>query len=294
MGSEGFIGSYLVKYFLNLGYSVSGCDLKEISNTRYSYKKVSIFSPEFEKVFKNQEFDVCINASGSGNVAFSVADPLSDFEVNTFSVAKVLNTLIRLKTTCKYIHISSAAVYGNPKYLPVNEFDEMVPVSPYGYHKFMSELLCKEFHFFYNVPIVILRPFSVYGNGLNKQLLWDICEKINAADSITLYGTGNESRDFVHISDLCELVSIIISKSLFNGDIYNVASGVETTIRQIADIFEYSFQNKKKILFSGKSKIGDPINWKADISKINQLGFRPNVSLEKGIKDYIDWYFASF
>jgi len=290
LGSQGFIGSNLVNYFITRGDAVSGCDLVEFSGKHYTYHRVSILSPDFETLFINHSFDICINASGSGNVAFSVNQPISDFEANTISVVKVLDTLKKYQPTCKYIHISSAAVYGNPKMLPVKENDGIYPVSPYGYHKWMSEIICKEYCNLYQLQIAVVRPFSVYGPGLKKQLIWDICEKLKAADIITLYGTGNESRDFLHVSDLCELLNKIILKSEFNTDIYNAASGIETTIREIADIFENKSGEKKRILFSGEFRVGDPINWLADISRINKLDFTPAVSLKIGIHNYMDWY----
>lgn len=206
------------------------------------------------------------------------------------SVVKVLDSLRKYQPACKYIHISSAAVYGNPKILPVAENDLIAPVSPYGYHKWMSEIICKEYSNLYGLQIAVVRPFSVYGAGLKKQLIWDICEKIKNSDIITLYGSGNESRDFLHVSDLCELINKIILKSEFNADIYNAATGIETTIHEVANIFEKNFKKQKRIFFSGEFKVGDPINWRADISKINELGFIQTVSLEKGISDYIDWY----
>ena len=290
LGAHGFIGSHLVEYFHYKGDIVTACDLQENNSCNYDYKKVSILSSDFETIFGDHNFDYCINAAGSGNVSFSMTNPISDFESNTFAVAKVLDTIRKLQPNCKYVHISSAAVYGNPKELPIKENNEIRPLSPYGYNKYMSELLCEEYHLLYNLPIVIVRPFSVYGKGLKKQLLWDICKKINSSDTITLFGTGMESRDFLHISDLCEVLNKIITKSEFNADIYNAAGGIETTIRQIADIFENIWQGKKRIKFSGELKIGDPVNWKADISKINMLDFKPSVTLEKGIKNYWEWY----
>lgn len=290
LGSQGFIGSHLVTYFLNKEYIVYGCDLVEYSTDKYNYQKISILSSDFETLFINQRFDVCIYAAGSGNVAYSVLHPNSDFEANTLAVVKVLDTLRKFQPLCKYLQISSAAVYGNPNQLPVKETARIAPLSPYGYHKWMCEILCKEYHELYNINIAIIRPFSVYGNGLRKQLFWDICEKLSHMDHIHLFGSGNESRDFLHIEDLCKLINAVIDQSAFEGDIYNAATGTETTIREIADIFQSTFPGNKKISFSSEVKPGDPINWNADVSKIKNIGFEPVISLATGIPDYIHWY----
>lgn len=290
LGSQGFIGSHLAAFFTNNTHSVTGCDLVEFSTQSYNYHKVSILSPDFDSVFLDQSFDVCINASGSGNVPYSITHPLSDFEGNTLAVAKALDTIRKHNPSCRYVHISSAAVYGNPQQLPIKETDKLAPLSPYGFHKVMSEIICKEYYQLYNLHIAIIRPFSVYGNGLKKQLLWDTCQKLYADKCISLFGTGNETRDFLHISDLFQIIIKIIANSAFECNIYNAGTGDETTIRQIADIFEENFPEQKQISFSGEVKKGDPVNWKADISLITKLGFVPKVNRNDAIVDYITWY----
>jgi UDP-glucose 4-epimerase len=292
IGSQGFIGSHIVQHFLSQGFEVLGCDLVEFSTEKYYYQKISILSSDFAKLFLENTFDICINASGSGNVGFSVENPMSDFEANSLSVIKALDTIRKYQPTCKYVHISSAAVYGNPKQLPVNESDTMAPLSPYGYHKMISELICKEYHHLYQLQISIIRPFSVYGIGLKKQLLWDICQKLQCSNDITLFGTGNESRDFIHISDLVRLIELIIQKSTFNCCVFNAASGVETTIKSLALIFEKQFNGIKRIGFSGQVKQGDPLNWVSSITKLKDIGFSTTIDFETGVINYLNWYKA--
>lgn len=290
LGSLGFIGSHLVKHFTERGLSVIGCDLTEHSSSYYNYQKISILSPDFEALFDEYQFAVCINASGSGNVGFSVLHPLSDFETNTYSVAKVLDAIRKYQPACRYIHISSAAVYGNPVRLPVKETDATAPLSPYGFNKLMSEQLCTAYHQLYKIPVAIIRPFSVYGNGLKKQLLWDICSKLAKANTVELFGTGNESRDFIHVSDLALLIELVLEKSDFQLDIYNAASGNETSISEIAIMQETSFGSTKVIRFTGQNKKGDPLNWKADVAKSRAIGFFNQKELKAGVEEYIHWF----
>ena len=294
IGSQGFIGSHLVKYFLSENNQVTGCDLVENISSDYTYHKVSVLSPDFETVFSNQNFNVCINAAGSGNVGYSLEHPISDFEANSIIVSKILDTIRKQQPNCRYIQISSAAVYGNPESLPVPEDAAIQPLSPYGYHKWMSEIICMEYTRIYNIPVAVIRPFSVYGLGLKKQIFWDICQKTRRQKDIQLFGTGKETRDFIHIGDLVKSVALIIEKSSFNGDVYNIASGKETKISEIGELFEKILNNQIKISFSGSVKKGDPGNWKADISKITELGFIPEKPLKEGLLDYINWFNANF
>jgi UDP-glucose 4-epimerase len=288
LGSEGFIGHHLVEHFIKKGWQVEGCDLMEYFSSGYNYHKVSILSPDFESIFTGGPFDVCINASGSGNVGYSILHPQSDFDVNANAVSRALDAVRKQNSACRFLHISSAAVYGNPKQLPVVESAPANPVSPYGFHKLISELICKEYFDIYKIPIAIVRPFSVFGNGLKKQLLWDLCQKLKNADEVNLFGTGNETRDFIHISDFVKAVECIIQKSAFELDIYNLASGKATPIKTVARIFEKKIPGKP-IGFSGEVKPGDPTQWQADISAIRKIGFEPEAVFDKSVRDYIDW-----
>jgi UDP-glucose 4-epimerase len=294
LGSRGFIGKHLVEKFSQIGAHVVGCDLSEFTTKNYKYYKLSVTCYDFEEIFKSHKFTFCINASGSGDVGFSMKNPTIDFQSNTLSVSKILDAIRNFQPFCKYIHISSAAVYGNPIKLPIIESDYILPLSPYGFHKWMSEILCKEYASLYGLSIAIIRPFSVFGEGLKKQLLWDICTKLQNSDNITLYGTGEESRDFIHIKDLINCVMLIISNCKFNCDIFNIATGKQITIRKVATLFEKYYPGNKKIQFSGELKDGDPSHWHADIGKISKLGFFSENDFENSLCNYIFWYIKNF
>ena len=291
LGSQGFIGSNLVNYFIEKKCDIIGCDLIEFSTDEFIYHKVSILSSDFEDIFIQNIFKVCINASGSGNVGYSIENPLGDFEANTLTVFKILDCIKKHQPNCKYIHISSAAVYGNPLKLPINENCKLSPISPYGFHKQMSEIICKEYSKLFGVNVTVIRPFSVYGKGLKKQLFWDLCHKVrNSKDgSVSLLGTGMETRDFIYIDDLVELIYIIIKTDKGNFNVYNAASGVEISILEISKFIGKYFNNSQ-INFSGEVRFGDPINWLADISMIKSLGFSPKIDIESGINKYLDWF----
>jgi UDP-glucose 4-epimerase len=293
LGSEGFIGRHCVQYFQEKQWSVTGCDLVDYTSASYTYFKISRLQPSFEPVFEDAFYDVCINAAGNGSVPVSIAHPLTDFEANCYDVMRVLDLLRNRTPGCKYIHLSSAAVYGNPVKLPVEETDRLRPLSPYGWHKLVAEQLCQEYHHLYNLPVVIMRPFSVYGNGLRKQLFWDLYKKISQAagksNRVILYGTGNESRDFIHIHDLCRTIDTIIEKAAFACDVVNIGCGVETTIATAARYLAAQVDKKVTIDFGGEVKQGDPLNWRANVQKLKEMGFTWTVTIEKGLTDLAIW-----
>jgi UDP-glucose 4-epimerase len=290
LGSEGFIGRSCVKHFLLKGWEVYGCDLLDYSSALYNYIKVSRLQPAFDEVFDMAAYDACINASGNGSVPVSISHPVTDFEANCSDVINILDH-IRLKNKeCKYIHISSAAIYGNPLQLPINENAPCAPLSPYGWHKLIAETLCAEYYQLYKLPVVIVRPFSIYGPGLHKQLFWDLYQKCKASpDELTLWGTGHESRDFIYIDDVVAALDIIIEKSSMQANIYNLASGIETTIAEAAGQFLAHYNGSIPLKFNNQQRIGDPINWQADIEKLQALGYSTKYTFAEGIKQTAQW-----
>lgn len=285
VGSKGFIGSYCLNYFRAQGHEVIGCDV--VDSDEPDYYVIKNKSSDFEKLVDT--IDCCINAAGSANVSYSYQYPEKDFELN---VSLVINILAAIKAKCpgcKFINFSSAAIYGNPNELPIKEDAEVKPLSPYGYHKLLSEKLLTEYHHFFKLKTCSLRVFSAYGPGLKKQLFWDTYQKTLLHDSVNLFGTGMESRDFIYISDLVKAVECIMTHAEFKGETINVASGTETTIKEAASIFLKSFNSGKQLIFSGEEKSGDPKNWRADISALKKIGFEPVITINEGIQKYTSW-----
>ena len=172
VGSKGFIGSHCVDYF-SQNNEVWGCDVVLDYNIP-NYISIDSVDSDFLEVFQSNKFDVCINCSGAANVPFSLEKPFNDFKLNALNVIKLLEAIRIHSPECKFITMSSAAVYGNPESLPIVENQKKEPVSPYGFHKVISELVCKEYSKFWNIKTCCLRVFSAYGPRLKKQLLWDL------------------------------------------------------------------------------------------------------------------------
>ncbi len=288
IGSEGFIGSHCVEYYLEQGHSVTGVDICSKENITYPY----FFHEQgngYDTVFQDVEFDVCINASGNGSVPFSFENPLADYTANCSELFSLLQAIQKFNKSCKIIHLSSAAVYGTPEQLPVKEHYHTKPQSPYGWNKLISEHICIEFVRIYQLQIAITRPFSVFGPGLRKQLFWDIFERSKHNYNIELWGTGNESRDFIFIDDLIKAFDLLLKHAPMQGEIYNLATGEEVSIRTVATLYCNMINSDIKVAFNKNARIGDPLNWKADINKLTQLGFLPETTLENGLKKTVEW-----
>lgn len=287
LGSKGFIGSHCVEYF-KLRYEVWSCDIV-IDYDEPNYILLDPVNDNFEDTFKSEKFDLCINCSGAASVPDSYKNPQRDYVLNTYNVFKQLDAIRKHNPGCKYINLSSAAVYGNPISLPVKEDQKLNPISPYGLHKKMAEDICKEFHKVFNLKTCSLRIFSAYGPGLKKQLFWDLDRKRKASDTIELFGTGRETRDFIYITDLIKAIEAIGVNSVFNGEVVNVASGIETKIEDAVRIFYETSEKKTDYKFIGENRKGDPINWVADIQKLEKLGYTGEVSLKDGLQNYSKW-----
>lgn len=288
IGSKGFIGQHAVQFFQLQKHKVIGCDVATDYEDAH-YIQIDATNSDYHFIFEQHVIDVCINCSGAASVPLSLQFPLKDFSLNTLNVFKILEAIRTHQPQCKFINLSSAAVYGNPTRLPIKEDFVLKPLSPYGIHKQQAEEICKEFSVYYGISTCSVRIFSAYGNGLKKQLFWDMYKKFSSGEFIELYGTGNESRDFIHIEDIVEALQLVIRNASFTGEQINLANGEEYTIKFIADLFKKHLQTNKDIRFNNQVKPGDPLNWRADISKLKAMGYAPKISLDHGIRNYINW-----
>ena len=288
IGSMGFIGSAAFRYYESTGYYAVGCDVVGNGGQR-DYFKVEKIKPDYNDVLKSVLPDLCLNASGAANVPFSFEHPWTDYELNVINVMKMLEAIRIESPETAFINISSAAVYGTPSRLPVGEDTDVAPISPYGWHKRQSELLCSEYTNLYGLKTCSMRVFSAYGPGLKKQIFWDLFQKTNKSKTVELLGTGDESRDYIFVEDLVRATEVIATKGLLEGEVINVANGIETTIREAAKTFIEALGWDGEISFSGSKRKGDPENWCADISKIKEMGYSSEFSLEAGLKAYCRW-----
>jgi len=290
IGSRGFLGSNLYYHFKRFEKTY-GCDIFPAPyDSDYFY--VDSADPDYESFLKTGNFDFCINCSGSADVQKSLKNPLNDFYCNVVVLERLLNSLRLNAPACKFINISSAAVYGNPQIFPIKVGAEETPLSPYGYHKLMADKMVEEYAKVFGLQTCTIRIFSAYGNGQKRLFLWDAIEKLiddKNIDEVTFYGTGNESRDYIHVQDIIQQVNLIRKNAFFCGEIYNVANGREVLIHEVAEIIRKELGKNCTIRFSGLVRPGDPLNWLADISPLLEWGYKQSIPLEYGIREYVKW-----
>lgn len=278
-GAGGFIGSALRAYHQSLGHEV------------HAISRSLITEPGCYGFFQALQPDILIHAAGRSSVPDSVNDPAADFKSGPPVVFQLLDTLRQHSPKTTFIFLSSAALYGNPARLPIREDDKISPISPYGFHKYQSELIVEEFAKLYNMSTASARIFSAYGAGIRKQLLWDICCKAASNEEIPLLGTGNEARDFIHVQDICRALQVVWEQqSNLTGQPINVCSGNFTFISEIASMIALCFPHKPKIRFTGSSLPGAPARWQGDCTWLRERGFQSTVSLEDGVSQYVQWF----
>lgn len=288
LGSNGFIGRNLVKHLKkNEDNFVWEADIKSMGGEMFF--RIDSINTDYNNIFITEQFDVCINCSGSASVQDSLCDPLYDYTLNTVNVFKILDAIRKYQPLCKFINLSSAAVYGNPQILPIREDAKLQPLSPYGIHKMQSEEICQLFYNLFHIATCSLRVFSAYGEGLKKQLFWDLSKKVETEQTVRLFGTGGESRDFIYIFDLVNAIEIVSKNGSFVGESINVANGEEVLIADCVELFLSNFGSHIQYEFAGDLRQGDPNNWVADIATLKSLGYTKNFSLKEGLKNYYKW-----
>lgn len=288
IGSKGFIGHHLTRYLKNNEHKVHEADIVHDYGTP-NYFLLDGRNENLEQLFQWDSFHVCVNCSGAAVVSKSFKEPLHDHQLNTLNVYRHLVSLKKYQPDCKYVTMSSAAVYGNPEQLPVSEEQTLKPLSPYGLHKKHAEELvqfcCENF----GLHAAILRIFSAYGPGLKKQLFWDLYQKSKESSKVSLFGTGQETRDFIFIEDLCQLIELIIKHKTIGCEIYNAAKGEKISIADAVKVFYKLLGFNGEYQFEKQSMAGYPSQWVANIEKANELGFKPQFNLHEGLEKYNQW-----
>lgn len=294
VGGSGFLGQNIARHFHGNGAEVAG-----IGGTPLDAGSADCFarfdclrlpSGDLDSLLREFEPELVVNCAGAALVGRSFSSPEEDFLCNVSVVSGLLESLRTVLPDCRFVQLSSAAVYGNPRTLPVDESADIAPISPYGYHKRQAELLVEEYANIYQMRSASVRIFSAYGPGLSKQVLWDLSRKIASNGLVEIHGDGSESRDFIHSKDVARGIETVVSQAPMNGEIYNLATGRETEIREVLRILLEEFGVEREVRYTGVVGEGVPRRWCADISRIGELGFEPAVSVSEGLRDYVNWF----
>ena len=280
-GGAGFIGSNLVDRLIEQGIEVIVLDnlstgKKENINSKAKFIRCDISTdrPLFDNV------DTVFHLAATPQVQYSIENPTDNN--NLHSLINMLN-LSKKSGVKRFIFSSSSAIYGNPKYTPIDENHPLNPLSPYALHKLIGEQYCKLYSDIYNLDTVCLRYFNAYGNrmpneGAYKSVISVFKEQYNK-QPLNIVNDGEQKRDFVHVEDIIQAnILCAINTNNFKGKIYNVGTGQAYTVNEIADMFGGEKQYGEKRI--------EPKHSVAENAKIKlELNWESSNDLKKFIKD---------
>jgi UDP-glucose 4-epimerase len=298
-GANGFIGRHLVRALAVAGHEVHGIGhgaIQDVERQRLglgSWLDGDICAANLDALAARSGLPSMIyHLAGGSSVGLSIAQPLEDFSRTVVSTARLLEWLRGSNPECRLIVASSAAVYGTGHRGPISEAAATVPMSPYGQHKLMMEQLCRSFAVSFGVRSTVARLFSVYGPHLRKQLLWDVCSRLQRGErSLALGGTGAEMRDWTDIRDVVRLLSKIGEVPQRESyQIINGGSGLGTSVADVAGMLVKHWGGAVAVEFSGVVRTGDPFSLVADDAQLRGIGFDWKIPVAQGVAEYVLWF----
>ncbi len=309
-GGAGFIGSHLCDYLLSQGHSVVIIDnfndyydisIKErnvegnLKNPAYKLYRGDIRDLELLKtVFDENEIDMVINLAAMAGVRPSLENPLIYEEVNVKGLMNLLETC-KNKGINKFIQASSSSVYGNNKEVPFKESAVVdFAISPYAATKKSGEVMGHVYHHLYNIDMIQLRFFTVYGPRQRPDLaIHKFTKMITAGESIPFYGDGTTKRDYTYIDDIIDgIVKSIryLEKNENVYEIFNLGESNTVSLKEMVSTIEEELGIEANI-DRQPMQPGDVEVTYADISKAKELlGYDPRTDFKDGIKNFVEWY----
>ena len=292
-GGTGFIGLHLINYLSNHGNKITAFDnfINSSNKINPTNSKIKIINgdildyPLLSKSLKN--IDVIIHLAAQISVIDSIKDPHNTMKVNVNGTQNVLDACIQ-NNIKNFIAISTAAVYGNQD-IELSEKSKTIPISTYGKSKLLMEEKIINFSKKNDLNSIILRFFNIYGSGQSPQhagVITKFLNNIQENKPLEIYGNGNQTRDFIHIDDAVECISLAIKnidKKI--GKIYNVGSGKSTSILDIANLLLKLSGKNLPINFKPEIK-GDILHSKTSTTVKKELGFEPKISLQEGLSRF--------
>ncbi len=295
-GAAGFIGRVVCKQLAEAGWTVFGlghCNFESYKFNQFGVTKWlcgDISLANLQLLVGDQHLKYIIHCAGGSAVSASYSDPYKDFERTVTSTTVVLEFARKFKDDgIRVVIASSAAVYGNQGDVDLFETSPCMPISPYGFHKLASEKICESYSKFFELKVSIVRLFSVYGEGLRKQLLWDALNKYSVGIS-DFFGTGYELRDWVHVDDAADLLcrAAVIQQNGFQ--IYN-GGHVHATTKEVLTILAQFTNPTLFPMFNNEVHSGNPKRMTSNCSVAHAtLDWHPTIGLIEGLKGYVNWF----
>lgn len=268
-GGSGFIGSNLVNKLNKLGIEILRLD---VSN--------GIDITDWDKIENIGKFDVLFHLAAKSFVPESYKNPKDYFHSN------IIGTLNVLELCRKYsarVIFTSSYIYGYPEYLPIDEKHPVRGFNPYSQSKIIGEKLCEGYNRDFGVPVIIIRPFNVYGAGQNSNFLIPLMIK-QVKDGGIFLKTSKPRRDFVHVDDVVEAYIKCMEYNDSSFEIFNLGCGISYSVKEIVEMAVKNINHEVSVSFTEELRENEIMNTVADISKaINILGWKPKISLDNGI-----------
>lgn len=302
-GGAGFIGSRLAGKLLDERKRVTILDnfddyytgkeeniVEYLKNKNFRLVRGSVLEPDLlDSVFHG--VDTVFHLAAQPGVGYSMDNPQKTYRVNVLGTLNVL----RAAKSCGvklFVFASSSSVYGNVEGLPVKEDAPKKPVSFYGASKLAAEQLVNMFKETYGLETVMLRYFTAYGPGQRPDMAIRKFTKAVLEDKpITIYGDGNQARDFTYIDDAIDGTVAAAELEEARGETFNIGNGEAVTINDVVKIIQKSVGKSGIKLEYVEERVGDVKATLADISKARAiLGYNPKVRIEEGIKKFVEWF----
>ena len=294
-GGCGFVGSHIVCKLVKLGYQVTVIDnlstgsLENIKNLNVNFVHLDILKKEkLDDVFNNVRPDYIIHQAAQTSVQESITNFVNDSEINIKGTLNLLELYIKYNMK-KIIFASSAAIYGEPKCIPVTSKHPLSPASPYGLSKLSAENYIELANKLYGVNYTILRYSNVYGprqrTDLEGGVVSIFIDKLRKGMKVNIYGDGLQTRDFIYVEDVAE-ANI---KALSNGNQkkMNVSSNKEISIKKLFLLISSMLNSIDEPIFCAERKGDIKNSVLCNCETIKELEWSPNYSLEEGLKETI-------
>ncbi len=305
-GGAGFIGSATAKRLMERGDKVVLIDnfndyydpelkedrikifLKDWKGKFKLYRGDILDVPFLTRVFKKEKPDKVVHLAAMAGVRFSLLYPERYADVNVMGTTNLLKLAAEYKVK-NFVYASSSSVYGTNK-VPFSETDSVdTPMSPYAATKKATELMAHVFSHIYKMPTTALRFFTVYGPwGRPDMALFLFTKNIIEGKEIKVFNYGNMSRNFTYIDDIVSGILTTLDANLPYG-IMNIGGDREEQLTRYIEVIEENIGKtaKKKLM---PMQPGDVPSTVADIRRLRKLGWKPTTRIEKGIKNFIEWY----
>ena len=298
-GGAGFVGSRLVRELLTRGSKVTVLDDFSTGDERLlpsegSYRLVRGTVADARVLREAGEGAVVIIHAAARNIIASTANPYDDFETNVRGTLNVV-TMARETKPARVVYCSSASVYGNPVHLPINEEDPVSTLSPYSVSKLAGENYCRAFYESYDLPTTALRYSNVYGPHQSPGNPYcGVVSRFIAASledkPLLIHGDGEQTRDFTYVDDVVDATLRAATSPRAEGLVFNVATGIETSVRRLAELVIEATGSRSVIQSVDRRDIDNIRRRVLSIERPRRiLRWSPVVNLSQGLRRTVDW-----